>query len=316
MHQNLGHGQQYKLYYLYGLERAGRLAGVRFFGQNDWYRLGAEELVRTAEQAVGVLERARRNRAGGDQPRLVVPGQGARTRLDQQAAPSSRRMTGTRTPTISATWSASSRTNGNTCLPGRLSIPSTADIQDMLQAPIVFFNGHSAPCLRPRASQEPPRLRRAGGLHLRRGLLRQATNSTAGFRQLMKDVFPEPEYQLRPLSPDHAVWRAKHLLSPEIHPLWGIEHGCRTVVIYSPTRSFLLLEPGRTEPDQPGGHQGVPGRRERDRLCHRPRDAGRQAHDPRGRGTARRTLCGAGPCESPSSSMPASGTSPRRRSPT
>jgi hypothetical protein len=30
------------------------------------------------------------------------------------------------------------------------------------------------------------------------------------------------------------VWRAKHLLSPEIHPLWGIEHGCRTVVIYSP----------------------------------------------------------------------------------
>ena len=42
--QNFGHGQQWKFYYLYGLERAGRLAGVRFFGQNDWYRLGAEEL--------------------------------------------------------------------------------------------------------------------------------------------------------------------------------------------------------------------------------------------------------------------------------
>ena len=24
------------------------------------------------------------------------------------------------------------------------------------------------------------------------------------------------------------------MLSPEIHPLWGIEHGCRTVLIYSP----------------------------------------------------------------------------------
>ena len=36
------------------------------------------------------------------------------------------------------------------------------------------------------------------------------------------------------MSEDHPVWRAHHLLAPDIHPLWGIEHGCRTVVIYSP----------------------------------------------------------------------------------
>src|SRR5690606_39113528 len=29
------------LYYLYGLERAGRLSGQRFFGGHDWYREGA-----------------------------------------------------------------------------------------------------------------------------------------------------------------------------------------------------------------------------------------------------------------------------------
>ncbi len=51
----------------------------------------------------------------------------------------------------------------------------------------------------------------------------------------MKEIFPEEEYKLRPLSEDHPVWRAKHMLTPDIHPLWGIEHGCRTVVIYSPT---------------------------------------------------------------------------------
>ncbi len=45
--QNFPMGQQWKHYFLYGLERAGRLAGIRFFGQHDWYRLGAEELVRT-----------------------------------------------------------------------------------------------------------------------------------------------------------------------------------------------------------------------------------------------------------------------------
>ena len=57
--QNIGHGQQYKIYYLYGLERAGRLAGVRFFGQNDWYRLGAEELVRTQNKFSGFWSRRR-----------------------------------------------------------------------------------------------------------------------------------------------------------------------------------------------------------------------------------------------------------------
>ena len=51
--QNFGGGQQWKFYYLYGLERAGRLAGMRFFGQHDWYRLGAEELVHEQNKATG-----------------------------------------------------------------------------------------------------------------------------------------------------------------------------------------------------------------------------------------------------------------------
>ena len=46
-------GQQWKHYFLYGLERAGRLAGIRFFGQHDWYRLGAEELVHTQTGSAG-----------------------------------------------------------------------------------------------------------------------------------------------------------------------------------------------------------------------------------------------------------------------
>src|SRR5262249_4297912 len=33
-------------YHLYGLERAGRLTGQRFFGEYDWYREGSKLLVR------------------------------------------------------------------------------------------------------------------------------------------------------------------------------------------------------------------------------------------------------------------------------
>lgn len=38
--------------YLYGLERAGDLLGLRFFGKHDWYREGAEFLI-GAQQAGG-----------------------------------------------------------------------------------------------------------------------------------------------------------------------------------------------------------------------------------------------------------------------
>ena len=38
-------GKGWNLYYLYGLERAGRLNGLRFFGEHDWYRAGARSLV-------------------------------------------------------------------------------------------------------------------------------------------------------------------------------------------------------------------------------------------------------------------------------
>ncbi len=51
--ENFGGGQQWKFYYLHGLERAGRLAGIRFFGTHDWYRAGAEELVRAQDKLGG-----------------------------------------------------------------------------------------------------------------------------------------------------------------------------------------------------------------------------------------------------------------------
>jgi hypothetical protein len=42
-------GLQWNYYYLYGVERAGRASGRRFFRERDWFRLGAEELLRTQQ---------------------------------------------------------------------------------------------------------------------------------------------------------------------------------------------------------------------------------------------------------------------------
>src|SRR5262249_54047864 len=44
---------EYWIYYLCGLERAGRLTGTRFFGQHDWYREGAHALLARQERGGG-----------------------------------------------------------------------------------------------------------------------------------------------------------------------------------------------------------------------------------------------------------------------
>ncbi|MEZ6096461.1 MAG: prenyltransferase/squalene oxidase repeat-containing protein [Pirellulaceae bacterium] len=43
--RNPSGGAIHKYYYLYGLERAARLSGLRFFGDNDWYREGTAHLL-------------------------------------------------------------------------------------------------------------------------------------------------------------------------------------------------------------------------------------------------------------------------------
>ena len=47
-------------YHLYGLERAGRLSGLRFLGNHDWYREGCEFLVEQQNKADGSLAARRR----------------------------------------------------------------------------------------------------------------------------------------------------------------------------------------------------------------------------------------------------------------
>jgi hypothetical protein len=232
--QNFGAGAQWKYYYLYGLERAGRLSGVRFFGQHDWYRLGAEELVHEQSKlrgfwTGGVVEAepvlatsfALLFLAKGRAPVLV--NKLRHSRLDDwNNDPDDIRNI---VNIVSHDWKS--------LLTWQVVDPTIATVPELLQAPIIFFNGHRAPEFSAIAKQNLREFVEQGGF-----VLAEACCSSAefdrGFKRLMLEVFPEEAYRLRPLSEEHPVWRARHLLSPDIHPLWGIEHGCRTVVIYSP----------------------------------------------------------------------------------
>ncbi len=230
--QNLGHGQQYKFYYLYGLERVGRLAAVRFLGKYDWYREGALEIVRQQNKISGFWNGPGESQlvatsfallflAKGRAPVLVnklryLPGTDWNHDADDI-----RNLVGV----VSRDWQS--------LLTWQVVDPNAAKLEDMLQAPIVFFNGHNAPEFPQRGKTNLRDFVDHGGFVFAEACC-SSQEFDRGFKQLIKDVFPGPEYKLRLLGPDHPVWRAKHLLSPEIHPLWGIEHGCRTVLIYSP----------------------------------------------------------------------------------
>jgi hypothetical protein len=53
VHANAGGNGLWLLYYLYGVERVGRMTAQRFIGGHDWYREGSEMLVRNQDQLSG-----------------------------------------------------------------------------------------------------------------------------------------------------------------------------------------------------------------------------------------------------------------------
>jgi hypothetical protein len=229
---NFGGQNQWTLYYLYGLERAGRLSGQRFFGNHDWYREGAEQLVKTQDRLSGAWPN------GGSGPTattsfallFLAKGRAPVLALKLRHGPrgdwdNDRDDLGNLTALVSRDW--------NHLLTWQVVDSEQAEVADLLQAPILFFNGHRDPEFSDLARKRLRDFVDQGGFIFADACC-GSPDFDRGFRELMRGVFPEEQYKLHPLREDHAVWRSRHLLTPDIHPLWGIDYGCRTVVIYSP----------------------------------------------------------------------------------
>jgi hypothetical protein len=249
-----GRGQLWKYYYLYGLERVGRLSGQRYFGNHDWYFEGAEHLIHdqnrdvltgkwTGSQSAEVDPVVTTSfvllfLAKGRSPVLINKvrhGPGNDWNNDRDDV---RNLTAL----VSRDWKH--------LVTWQVIDPETATVEDLLQAPIAYFNGHEAPDFGEEGKQRLREFVEQGGLIFAEA----CCNSPAfdqGFRELIREVFPEQGDQLRPLPEDHAVWRARHVLTPDVHPLLGIEHGCRTVVIYSPQDLSCFWNQMETQPENP-----------------------------------------------------------------
>ncbi len=232
-------GQTWHHYYLYGLERVGRFTARRFIGDADWYLEGAKLLVSTQDNLSGAFRGGRIEDpvvatsfallflAKGRRPVIV-----AKSRHDP-AADWNRHGHDIAhlVEHVEARW----KKDYPAGLSWHVLETPSASLEDMLQAPVLWISGKTAFQLGPDAG---PRLRRyidEGGFIFAEACCPSSGEFDTRLRQLVGEIFPEPEYDLHLLPPEHPAWHAEEIVPPELHrPLLGVDYGCRTCLIYAP----------------------------------------------------------------------------------
>lgn len=232
-------GDTWLYYYLYGLERVGRFTARRYIGQHDWYREGAKMFVdaqdslsgqfaaRRIEDATVATSFALLFLAKGRRPVLV-----AKSRHEPDADWNRHgHDIAHLVDFVEGRW----KKDYPAGLSWHVLDTSTATHEDLMQAPVLWLSGKDLFGLGPNAG---PRLRAyldEGGFIFAEACCPRSQEFDRRFRQLIGEIFPEPEYRLNLLPPEHPAWNAEEIVPPELQrTLLGIDYGCRTSVIYAP----------------------------------------------------------------------------------
>lgn len=229
-----------KMYYLYGMERAGRLSGVRFFGNHDWYREGAAHLV--GEQKINGSWRS----GGGHSESmeeistafaLLFLAKGRRPVVFGKYQHSEntdwdRHPKGIHylTRQIESDWGR--KLNWQTVR------GSSATVDDLLEAPVLFISGRDKLQLTGQQEQRLKEYVENGGFIFAEAC--QGDGCGVGvafdksFRELIARLFPESA--LQPLAVDHPIWSAHYAIrKPDSGwPVLGVQACCRTSIVYCP----------------------------------------------------------------------------------
>ena len=248
------------LYGIYGLERAGRLTGLRYFGGHDWYREGCQLLVELQHQN-GQWDDPANAAFGGDPvvgtsfallflakgrtPVLISklafgtdpvppadpnaglpPVEWNRKRSDMRhLVDFCSRELFKRDPMAWQIFDVRKKEAGN-----------QEEIRDLaaelLQSPLVFFNGHKLSL----SGKEEAMLKEYvenGGFIVAEACC-NSRDFDRDFRKFTDQIFGKDS--LHKLPDSHPVWRAsgKFEVNPNLFPLYGVSQGCKTVLIYSP----------------------------------------------------------------------------------
>ena len=231
----------YFFYYLYGLERVGRLTANRFVGQSDWYREGAEVLLRRK----GVLSdfwNAQKDFANNN----CVTTSFALLFLSKGRWPTlvSKLKYGEEDywnehPNDLAHLTERVEKEWDQRLVWQTIDSRKATVDDLLQTPILVISGTIDPT--PKNPDEEKRLVQNLRGYLEQGgfIFAEALDGDVsfekGFRELMRKALDEDGAEFRLLEPTHPIWSADRLVPAEYaRPIYGVDFGCRTSVAFVP----------------------------------------------------------------------------------
>ncbi|MFM8253356.1 MAG: DUF4159 domain-containing protein [Planctomycetota bacterium] len=243
-------GSPWLFYYLYGVERVGRLTGQRYFlgppaaagrpatPPRDWYREGAEFLVKQQDELQGYWRGsgiAESNPVVATSLALLFLSKGrrpvaiSRLRYDDEAATEFHQGgVPNLTRRLELRWKRDLTTQTIDL--------GAATLEDLLQSPVLFISGRS------RMPQDPAQRERLkqyvtqGGFLFVEACQGHGCNGQefdADFRRWLREMFPDSTLRLLP--PDHPVWFAEQPVDARfVRPLYGLDSCCRTGIVYCP----------------------------------------------------------------------------------
>jgi hypothetical protein len=236
-----GGGGLWHYYYLYGVERVGRITARRFIGEHDWYREGAAYLCSAGVQQLDGAWRGSDNTE--DDPHIATSfallflGKGRRPILVSklQHGPGNdwnhhRNDIANLTNYAEKKW----KNEFPLGMSWQVIDLAKASVEDLQQSPVLFINGSEVPDIDEKQGQNLREYIDRGGFIFAEACCDDSKGFDEGFKALMKKIFP-PEYKLKLLPPEHPVWRAEEIVPPDKQrTLLGVDYGCRTSVIYCP----------------------------------------------------------------------------------
>ncbi len=234
------------LYYLYGVERVGRLTGRRFIGSHDWYREGAEYLMRSQDELSDYWKgtgRIETNPVVATCFALLFLSKGRRAVVIAKAKHGDGKDWDLHaggvpnlTRAIEKGWQRE--------LTWQTVDLKVATVADLLEAPVLFLSGQQSLKLTSRQRDNLRAYIEQGGFIFAEACDGQGCDGAAfdrTFRELMKAMFPDS--RLRLLPPDHPVWYAEGKVDPKyMRPLYGVDACCRTSIVYCPKNLSCLWE--------------------------------------------------------------------------
>lgn len=259
-------------YNLYGIERAGRLSGLRFLGGYDWYREGCKFLVEkqrpdgswqlpgfydswpTVSTSFSLLFLSKGRTpvlisklAHGPWPRKDTDIDWNRNRnAVRHLTEFVSRNLFKNLPLAWQVFDIQRAVNVQGAITDETLNEATAEL---LQAPILYINGHENVNLRLRDVEKEviKRFVENGGF-----IIAEACCGSPGFDRGFRDLVAElwPNNDLAPLPKDHAIWSAHYAVPPGSWKLEALQVGCKTVLVYSPQPLSTLFEVNKHEDER------------------------------------------------------------------